>query len=89
MQQGLNPENKANRVANYAKNMHKELGIIAHSCGVAEPRRLKPFHARIRLSNGQSMSLEEFYPEVNQYRSVIPSMDITPQPTTATERREQ
>ena len=33
LQYGLDPTNKAERVAYYAKNMRKEVGIIAHSCG--------------------------------------------------------
>ena len=63
LQYGLNPENKAIRVANYAKNIKKEIGIIAHSCGVPEPRRLKRYHARIRLDNGGSISMDELYPD--------------------------
>ena len=35
LQYGLDPTNKAERVANYAKNMSYEVGVIAHSCGVA------------------------------------------------------
>ena len=62
LQSGLDPENKANRVANFAKNMHKEIGIVAHSCGVHEPRQLKRYHARIRLDNGKSVSLDDLYP---------------------------
>ena len=63
LQYGLNPENKAIRVMNYAKNIHNEVGIIAHSCGVTEPRKLERKHARIVLSNGKSVSMEELYPE--------------------------
>jgi len=63
LQYGLDPENKAVRVAQYAQNMRKETGIIAHSCGVAEPRLLKRYHARIVLPSGRSMAMEELYPE--------------------------
>ena len=62
LQYGLDPKNKAVRVANYVKNMNKELGILAHSCGVPEPRCLKRYHARIRLESGKSVSMEELYP---------------------------
>jgi len=62
LQYGLDPENKAERVASYAKNMKKEVGIIAHSCGVDEPRLLKRFHARIVLGDGRSVSMDELYP---------------------------
>jgi glutamate synthase domain-containing protein 2 len=65
LQRGLNPENKAVRVANYAKNIVYEVGIIAHSCGVHEPRELKRFHARIVSNNGLSIPLDELHPDVS------------------------
>jgi glutamate synthase domain-containing protein 2 len=63
LQYGLNPENKAMRVAQYAKNMRKEVGIIAHSCGVAEPRGLTRAHARIVMPDGKSARMMDIYPE--------------------------
>lgn len=63
LQFGLDPVNKSERVASYAKNMKKEVGIIAHSCGVPEPRLLKRYHARIVLDNGRSVSMDELFPE--------------------------
>ena len=65
LQYGLAPKNKAIRVMNYAKNIHKEVGIIAHSCGVTEPRKLERKHARIVLPNGKSIGMEELYPETS------------------------
>lgn len=62
LQRGLVPMDKAVRVANYAKNMMKEVGTIAHSCGVAEPRRLRRYHARIVSGNGKSIPLDELWP---------------------------
>jgi len=53
LQYGLIPEDKAIRVMHYAQNMHKEIGIIAHACGVASPRLLERKHARIVMVNGQ------------------------------------
>jgi glutamate synthase domain-containing protein 2 len=64
LQRGLNPEHKAVRVAHYAKNMVYEVGIIAHSCGVKEPRELKRFHARVVGNNGLSVPLSELHPDV-------------------------
>jgi glutamate synthase domain-containing protein 2 len=64
LQRGLNPGDKAERVANYAKNVAYEVGIIAHSCGVREPRELKRFHARIVGDNGLSVPLNELHPDV-------------------------
>lgn len=62
LQRGLNPEDKAVRVMHYAQNMEKEVGIIAHSCGVLEPRQLRRCHARVVTHRGHSMSLEQLYP---------------------------
>ena len=64
LQRGLDPANKAVRVANYARNMEYEVGVIAHSCGVAEPRQLKRYHARVVTESGRSLSLADIYPEV-------------------------
>ena len=47
LQQGLNPVDKADRVANYAANLMHEVEVIAHSCGVAEPRLLRREHLLI------------------------------------------
>ena len=63
LQQGLNPENKATRVAQYAKNIQKEVGVIAHACGVTEPRELRMHHARIVLENGRSIQMDKLYVE--------------------------
>ena len=64
LQRGLVVEDKAERVEHYSKNMHKEIGIIAHSCGVPEPRRLKRFHCRVVQEDGRSIPLNELYPDV-------------------------
>ena len=61
LQKGLNPQHKAVRVASYVKNMIYEVGTIAHSCGVREPRELRRFHARLVTTNGQSKGLDEVY----------------------------
>ena len=62
LQRGLNPENKAIRVNQYARQMSKEIEIIAHSCGVREPRRLRRHHCRIVTETGRSVPLDELYP---------------------------
>ncbi|WP_421725328.1 FMN-binding glutamate synthase family protein [Bauldia sp.] len=62
LQRGLDPTEKAVRVANYCINMRKEVEIIAHSCGVPEPRRLRRFHVRIVGDDGRSMPLNELFP---------------------------
>lgn len=63
LQRGLDPVDKAERVARYALGIRKEVGVIAHSCGVNEPRRLRRFHCRIVQSDGKSVPLNELYPE--------------------------
>jgi glutamate synthase domain-containing protein 2 len=65
LQKGLHPPTKAVRVAAYVKNMVYEVGIIAHSCGVRNPRELKRFHAQIVQPNGLTVPLNELYPEVS------------------------
>jgi len=63
LQRGLDPVDKAERVARYALSSSKEVGVIAHSGGVPEPRRLKRFHCRIVQDDGKSVPLDELYPE--------------------------
>ena len=66
LQRGLHPMDKAVRVANYVRNIHKEVSVIAHSCGVREARGLKRMHAREVVSNLNSVSLDELFPEVTE-----------------------
>lgn len=61
LQKGLVVENKAERVKNYCNNVNYEVGVIAHSCGVEEPRRLCRQHARIVCDTGLSVSLEDLH----------------------------
>ena len=63
LQRGLVVADKAERVEHYSKTMHKEIGVIAHSCGVREPRKLKRFHCRVVQPNGRSVPLDELYPD--------------------------
>ncbi len=52
LQKGLDPANKANRVFHFAQNLIHEVELIAHSCGVAEPRLLNQKHAQVIDSEG-------------------------------------
>ena len=63
LQRGLVAESKAKRVAHYSETMSKEIGTIAHSCGVSEPRGLRRHHCRIVQDDGRSISLDELYPQ--------------------------
>ena len=62
LQKGLNPEDKAVKVANYYKNMIHEVEIISHSCGVKRPRLMRRYHVRIVQANGRSVPMDELYP---------------------------
>ncbi|MGI9225219.1 MAG: FMN-binding glutamate synthase family protein [Woeseiaceae bacterium] len=64
LQRGLDPSDKAERVAKYSRSIRKEVGIIAHSCGVKEPRQLRRFHCRMVQDDGRSQPLDELYPEI-------------------------
>jgi glutamate synthase domain-containing protein 2 len=54
---------KAERVKHYAANINWEVGVIAHSCGVTEPRRLRRKHAHVISNNGLSIPLSQLHPE--------------------------
>ena len=59
LQKGLDPTIKANRVANYATSMREEVDLIAHSCGVMEPKLLAPHHAYLVDARGRPTSLSQ------------------------------
>ena len=59
LQHGLDPANKANRVANYHHQVVHEVGIIAHSCGVSEPAKLRREHVGIVMEDGRSKALQD------------------------------
>ncbi|MCO7222843.1 FMN-binding glutamate synthase family protein [Pleionea sp. CnH1-48] len=54
LQKGLVPQEKSERVANYHKYIEYGVCLIAHSCGVKEPRGLERQHVRIVNGDGQS-----------------------------------
>lgn len=66
LQKGLSPTDKSSRVYQYHHNLEHEVGVIAHSCGVPEPRQLQRQHARRVMENGRSISLEKLYQGVQQ-----------------------
>ena len=61
LQKGLIPEVKAKRVANFHHNLVHEVGLIAHACGVSEPRQLKREHAAVVVDGG-AVALNLLYP---------------------------
>ena len=62
LQEGLVPSDKAARVARYARRITHDVSVIAHSCGVPEPRRLRRYHACQVLEDGQARNLQDLYP---------------------------
>jgi glutamate synthase domain-containing protein 2 len=62
LQKGLNPQDKAVKVANYCLNMIHEVQTISHSCGVSRPRLMGRQHVRLVQANGKSVPMDELYP---------------------------
>jgi len=62
LQQGLDPTDKAERVKRYVQKIRYGTGIIAHSCGVDNPRSLERQHVRIVQQNGSSIPLNQLHP---------------------------
>ncbi|MGB5856375.1 MAG: FMN-binding glutamate synthase family protein [Oceanisphaera sp.] len=65
LQQGLVPDVKAIRIANYHNNLVHEVESIAHSCGVTEPRQLTREHAAVVVDGG-AVALNLLYPETSR-----------------------
>jgi glutamate synthase domain-containing protein 2 len=64
LQRGLDPADKSVRVAAYAEQLQHEIGMIAHSCGVREPRQLRRHHCRIVTDDGRAVLLSDLYPSM-------------------------
>ena len=62
LQKGLVPEVKAARVANFHHNLVHEVELIAHACGVTEPRQLRREHAAVVVDGGTAVPLDILYP---------------------------
>jgi glutamate synthase domain-containing protein 2 len=58
LQRGLDPEEKAERVNGYVERLRREVGVIAHACGVADPRQLQPKHVRQVDDTGRARPFE-------------------------------
>lgn len=61
LQRGLVPSDKAQRVYHYHQKMVESVTMIAHSCGVTEPRQLQPRHVRVVENSGQSRLMSEWF----------------------------
>jgi glutamate synthase domain-containing protein 2 len=79
LQRGLDVTDKSERVYRYATSLRKEVGVIAHACGVPEPRGLERRHCRIVQNDGRSRALSDLYPEPE----VMPEPGTRPPPAAA------
>ena len=61
LQAGLDVTDKSERARRYAERVNYEVCMIAHSCGVDEPRKLTREHARIMGPDGVTISLAQYY----------------------------
>ena len=66
------PREKDKRVAAYATTMMKEVEVIAHSCGVDEPRQLRREHVRIQTDQNRSVPLSELRPYPRRGEALSP-----------------
>lgn len=62
LQRGLVVTDKSEKVYHYARNLMYEVGIIAHSCGVDDPRQLDRTHCRVVGDDGLSVPLIKLFP---------------------------
>lgn len=63
-QKGLVAAKKKDKVMHYAQGIIKEVEIIAHSVGVAEPRQMRRKHVRIVQPNGTSIPMDQLFPSL-------------------------
>jgi glutamate synthase domain-containing protein 2 len=59
---GLDPAEKSVRVANYHANVVHDVEVLAHSCGVREPRGLRRRHMRVVQQDGRSVAMDRLWP---------------------------
>ena len=74
LQRGLVVREKADMVAEYAVTVRKHVEMIAHSCGVREPRGLKRKHVRIVQEDGRSVAMAamDFVPPEDDDSTSLP-----------------
>ncbi len=63
LQRGLDPADKAERVRRYHRGIETEVGIIAHACGVHDPRMLRRRHCRI-VTGSATVPFDKLYPDI-------------------------
>ncbi len=58
----LDPREKSVRVANYHANVVHDVEVLAHSCGVHEPREIGRRHMRVVQADGRSVPMARIWP---------------------------
>ncbi len=71
LQRGLDPALKSERVANYAKNLKKDLFMMLHSCGLKHPGELTRDHLTMVVAPGEIRSLRQLYPYPDDAEAVL------------------
>jgi glutamate synthase domain-containing protein 2 len=66
----LDPTEKSVRVANYHANVVHDVEVLAHSCGVAEPRELRRRHMRVVQPDGKSVRMDQLWPRPAAIRAL-------------------
>ncbi len=62
LQRGLNPADKAVKVATYARSLNDQVSMIAHSCGVENAADLARHHVRVVLPTGRTQRADQLFP---------------------------
>jgi glutamate synthase domain-containing protein 2 len=70
LQRGLVVEEKYVRVANYARNMNREIDMIAHSCGLRHAREFRREHVRLVRNAYESVAMNMLFPYPEQRQQV-------------------
>ncbi len=63
LQRGLVVEEKYLRVANFTRNMNREIDMIAHACGLRHAREFRREHVRIVRGAYESVALSTLFPD--------------------------
>ena len=71
LQKGLVAATKADRVADYATGLVHDVEMIAHSCGVAEPRDLSREHVRLVMPDGRTRAMDQLFPNPEDQPNII------------------
>ena len=61
LMRGLDPDDKAVKLANYVTVLRKEILQLCHACGVEHPALITPDHFEIIRENFQTSSVKESF----------------------------